>query len=105
MLTKKNLHHFLNRKPIDIVLPFKTLFYDLYQTYPVKQETALPFVWVHFETEDLNSYEIRVLHDVRYVSFPSQDEAGLLRKVQTEIALKFKEVYALAPATTAIEPS
>jgi DNA mismatch repair ATPase MutL len=30
MLTKKNLHHFLNRKPVDIVLPFKTIFYELY---------------------------------------------------------------------------
>ena len=30
MLTKKNLHHFFNGKPVDIVLPIKTLFYELY---------------------------------------------------------------------------
>jgi hypothetical protein len=101
MLTKKNLHHFLNRKPVDIVLPFKTLFYELYQSYPVKKDTALPFVWMHFETEDLNSYEIRVLHDVRYVSFPAQDEAALLRKLQSEITMKFKEHYSAQSETKA----
>ena len=63
MLTKKNLHHFFNAKPVDILLPFKTLFYDIYQRFTVKKETVLPFVWMHFETEDLSSYEIRVLHD------------------------------------------
>jgi hypothetical protein len=30
MLTKKNLHHFFNRKPVDIVLPIKTIFYEIY---------------------------------------------------------------------------
>ena len=94
MLTKKNLHHFFNRKPVDIVLPIKTIFYELYQQFTVRTDTCLPFVFLHFYTEDLESYDIRVLHDTRYVSFPSQDEAQIVRKLHTELQAKFKELYA-----------
>jgi hypothetical protein len=34
------------------------------------------------------------LHDTRYVSFPSQDEALIVRKIHTELQAKFKELFA-----------
>lgn len=98
MLTRRNLHHFFNNKPVDILLPFKTIFYELYQCFKVKKETVLPVIWIHFETEDLSAYEIRVLHDQRYISFSKQDETFILRKLQSELTQKFKELYAKTPS-------
>jgi hypothetical protein len=92
MLTKKNLHHFFNGKPVDILLPFKTLFYEIYQRYKVKKHSVLPFVWMHFETEELSGYEVRVLHDTRYIQFTPLDEGMLIRKLQTELAVKFRDM-------------
>lgn len=96
-LTKKNLHIFFNRKPVDIVLPLKTLFYELYQRFTVKKDSVLPFVWLHIETEDLNSYEIRVLHDQRYILFTPVDEGMLVRKLQSELTKRFQELYSQPP--------
>ena len=94
MLTKKNLHFFFNKKPVDILLPFKQLFYDLYLRFTVRKETCLPFVWAHFETDDMDSYEIRVLHDQRYVSFSAQDEGSLVRKLNSELTEIFRNLSA-----------
>jgi hypothetical protein len=93
-MTKKNLHHFFNGKPVDILLPFKQIYYDLYQRFKVKKGTVLPFVAMIFETTDLSSYEIRVLHDTRYIQFTPVDEGMLIRKLQGELTQQFKELYA-----------
>lgn len=67
-LTKRNLHFYINKKPCDIPLEMKNLFYELYGTFGCKAG-ATPYVAVHFETEDLNSYQIVLNLDMRSVCF------------------------------------
>lgn len=59
----------------------------------MKKGTVLPFVAMIFETTDLTAYEIRVLHDTRYIQFSPVDEGMLIRKLQAELSQRFKDLY------------
>jgi hypothetical protein len=69
-LTKKNLHHYVNKRPADLPLIYKQMFYDLFTTYKVKPQTVLPFAMLHLECTDYNNYEVRLFaHDMRTIAF------------------------------------
>lgn len=72
MLTRKTLHHFLNHKPVDLPMPFKTMFYELYGDFKVNPR-CLPFVFLHFLIENDNLYDIINGLDMRLVRFKAEN--------------------------------
>eukprot|EP00347_Sterkiella_histriomuscorum_P011975 403370380 len=70
-LAKKNLHLFMNGKPADFPVAFKSLFYDIYSEFKVKP-TSQPFVVVKFECTMDIAYEIQNQMDLRVISFNNE---------------------------------
>jgi hypothetical protein len=58
-LTKRTCHSFLNMRPVDIQARIKSVFFELYGEFKVA-EKSMPFVLMHMETEDHDSYELRL---------------------------------------------
>jgi len=67
-LTKRTCHTFINGRPCDIQTRVKTVFFEIYGEFKVADK-AMPFVILHFETDDLDSYDLHLSLDVRHVHF------------------------------------
>ena len=71
-MTKKTIHVFFNHKPAEVSTPMKTLFYDIYKDFRV-HPNALPFVFLHFQCDDVNGYEVLNMLETRKVTFPGEN--------------------------------
>lgn len=75
-LTKRNFHSFLNKKPCELPVNFKTQFYEQYGLWLVGRNT-IPMVIVNISTADLQSYDQRNASDMRHILFTNQDKIEL----------------------------
>lgn len=66
-LSKRNIHSYVNGKPVEIPSNWKVVFYEIYKEYTVT-DTAVPFVLLHMETDKPNSYQQRLSLAMRHIS-------------------------------------
>lgn len=75
-LTRRNFHTFMNKKPAELPVGFKSQFYESYGLWLVA-DTSIPIVVVHIQTVDLQSFEQRNSFDMRSILFSPQDKTEL----------------------------
>lgn len=75
-LTKRNFHCFMNKKPAELPVSFKSQFYESFGLWLV-QETSIPIVIISMSTVDLQSFDQRNSFDMRQILFTPQDKAEL----------------------------
>jgi hypothetical protein len=76
------MHGYVNGMPADFPASWKSPFYDLYGEFSVHID-CVPFVLIHIETTNVQSYEQRLGLDVRHVFVEGS--------WKTEIEQKFRE--------------
>lgn len=80
----------MNARPVEIQTRIKSVFFELYSEYKVA-EKSMPFVIMHFETNNNDQYEIKLQLDIRTIHFSPKLQAELWQEIRTHCKNAFTE--------------